>query len=210
MHPWGITQATVWHSLWSAQDILKMGTRWRVGNGSRICMWQQPWLRDGLRHLNSLSLPRSENLTVADLCMQGSPTWNVDLLQALLEPKDVNRVLQVPVFGCGEEDKLIWAFSPNGVYSVKSGYRVCREQIAPASHLTVEGNWKGLWSLGVAPRVKACVWRACRDVLPTRTRLQINKRSFNHKKKKKNKRSFMSRCVPLLSQRACKLFSHLL
>lgn len=185
MHPWGITQATVWRSLWSAQDILKMGTRWRVGNGSRICMWQQPWLRDGLRRLNSLSLPKSENLTVADLRMQGSPTWNVDLLQALLEPEDVTRVLQVPVFGCGEEDKLIWAFSPNGVYSVKSGYHVCREQIAPASHLTVEGNWKGLWSLGVAPRVKACVWRACRDVLPTRTPLQTKGVSITKKKKQK-------------------------
>lgn len=109
------------------------------------------------------------------------PNVECGLASALLEPKDVNRVLQVPVFGCGEEDKLIWAFSPNGVYSVKSGYRVCREQIAPASHLTVEGNWKGLWSLGVAPRVKACVWRACRDVLPTRTRLQTKGVSITKK-----------------------------
>lgn len=67
---------------------------------------------------------------------------------------------------------MIWSFTPNGMYIVKSGYRLCCDKVAPKPHLRVVGDWNALWSLKVAPRVKACVWRACRDVLPTRTRLQ--------------------------------------
>lgn len=34
-----------WRSVWSSQSILKEGFRWRVGEGSRINIWRQPWLR---------------------------------------------------------------------------------------------------------------------------------------------------------------------
>lgn len=102
----------------------------------------------------------------------GTQQWNLDLLHHLLSPADVARVRQVPLIDCVVEDKLVWAFTPNGVYTVKSGYRTCCDKIAPKPHLKVEGDWNALWALKVAPRVKACVWRACRDVLPTRTRIQ--------------------------------------
>lgn len=94
-------------------------------------------------------------------------TW--DLLHALLTPADVDRVLQVPFLNCGEEDKQIWHFTSNGSYSVKSGYRLFCDKLAPTLHLHVDGDWNAIWSLRGAPRVKACLRRACRNVLPTRT-----------------------------------------
>jgi hypothetical protein len=34
----------VWKSLWAAQDLLKAGIKWRVGNGFQIRIWKDRWL----------------------------------------------------------------------------------------------------------------------------------------------------------------------
>lgn len=36
----------------------------------------------------------------------------------------------------------------------------------------VDGDWKSLWNLHLPHHVKMLLWRACRDCLPTRSRLQ--------------------------------------
>lgn len=161
-----------WRSVWSSQSILKEGFRWRVGEGSRINIWRQPWLRDDIKMLQSTPIAGSEMLTVKDLRSADLQGWNMDLLNAISTEEDVQRVIQVPLISCDQEDKLIWSCTNNGLYSVKSGYRLLCEKIAPRTHLCVDGDWSAIWTLKVAPRVKSCLWRACRNVLPTRTCLQ--------------------------------------
>lgn len=36
----------------------------------------------------------------------------------------------------------------------------------------VQGNWSCVWKLKLSPKVKNFLWRACRNCLPTRVRLQ--------------------------------------
>ncbi|XP_074373950.1 putative mitochondrial protein AtMg00310 [Apium graveolens] len=35
-----------WKSIWSSKALLKEGLTWRVGNGSKINIWTDPWLAD--------------------------------------------------------------------------------------------------------------------------------------------------------------------
>lgn len=56
-----------WHSVWCSQSLLKEGMRWRIGDGSRIHIWDQPWLRDDGRTLQSPPIACSETLTLRDL-----------------------------------------------------------------------------------------------------------------------------------------------
>lgn len=42
----GSNPSYVWHSILEAQAIIKANSHWRVGNGSMINIWKDPWLPD--------------------------------------------------------------------------------------------------------------------------------------------------------------------
>lgn len=69
-------------------------------------------------------------------------------------------------------DNMVWKVERNGIYSVRSAYRLCVEELVDTSHLRRPGYWSGIWRLKVPPKVRNFVWRVCRGVLPTRVRLQ--------------------------------------
>jgi len=67
---------------------------------------------------------------------------------------------------------MIWKAEKNGRYSVKSGYRICVEEVINNDHLRKPGFWSGIWKLKVPPKVNNLVWRICRDCFPTRVKLR--------------------------------------
>lgn len=52
------------------------------------------------------------------------------------------------------EDSLIWHFTKDGFYYVRSTYRLITNTICDTAHLKVMGDWSS-------------IWRMCRDCLPT-------------------------------------------
>ena len=74
-------------------------------------------------------------------------------------------------------DKLIWAETNNGLFTVKSAYKVAVDILA-ASPLGSSGSssdksnmtrfLKCVWKLDVPHKIRHFVWRACRDILPTK------------------------------------------
>lgn len=65
---------------------------------------------------------------------------------------------------------MIWHCSNNGIYSVKSAYKLACSSTIDKTY-AVEGNWKMLWKLKVPPRVKLVLWTATRECLPTKVNL---------------------------------------
>lgn len=57
-------------------------------------------------------------------------------------------------------------------YTVRSAYQCVMDQLRGDTDNIIQGNWNVLWNLQVPQHVKHYLWRACRNVLPTRTRLQ--------------------------------------
>lgn len=37
----------VWRSIHASHVVVRGGLRWRVGDGSRVRVWLDPWIRDG-------------------------------------------------------------------------------------------------------------------------------------------------------------------
>ncbi|XP_058783600.1 uncharacterized protein LOC131658309 [Vicia villosa] len=80
-------------------------------------------------------------------------------------------IIRVPLLDGVRKDRWIWKEEQNGVYSVRSGYRLWRNNQEKFVNRRVIGNWGNLWSIKAQPRIKHLLWRICRDYLPIRSRL---------------------------------------
>ena len=65
-----------------------------------------------------------ENLQVCDLFILGSREWGIELLEELCCPRDVVTIAKTPPSPHVGRDQLIWHFTKDGVYLVKSGYQI--------------------------------------------------------------------------------------
>jgi hypothetical protein len=63
---------------------------WRVGNGEKINIWQDPWIPSSLNR--KIITPRGTLVytKVSDLIDPITKQWDVDVLQSLLSPVDVH------------------------------------------------------------------------------------------------------------------------
>ncbi|KAK6164785.1 hypothetical protein DH2020_001649 [Rehmannia glutinosa] len=143
-----------------------------IENFIKATAWFDPWLRDAnnFRVLTPL-IPTLADITVADLMIPGEKMWDVELLNEIFIPRDISEITAIPLSNSGTEDIMIWHFTRNGMYAVKSGYQVARSIFA-GDDMLVPGDWSKLWKLPIPPKIKHFLWRACRDCLPNRQNLQ--------------------------------------
>ena len=77
---------------------MQQGCRWRIGNGSNIDLWRDPWLRENENFI--LETPRPHNpssLTLQDLWIPNSKEWDVELLDELFTKKDATTISNIPL-----------------------------------------------------------------------------------------------------------------
>ncbi|XP_042969542.1 uncharacterized protein LOC122302385 [Carya illinoinensis] len=146
----GTSPSHIWRSIWSAMDVVKAGSVWRVGNDM--------------------------DARVAGLINSGTREWKADLIDAVFNLEESKLILSLPISIRGSSDKLIWVVALNGIFSVKSAYFVAYElqsmhkgQSSNASGL--EAQWKKIWGLQVPGKVKQVLWKALNDILPTKAAL---------------------------------------
>ncbi len=74
-------------------------------------------------------------------------------------------------------DRLIWTGTSNGNFSVRSAYHLLlheQERMLESSSRGLGESqqlWTAIWSAKVQPKIRVFMWRACLDILPTRTKL---------------------------------------
>ncbi|KAL0406460.1 UNVERIFIED_CONTAM: putative mitochondrial protein [Sesamum latifolium] len=101
-----------WRSIFSAMDIFKAGCRWRVGSGSTIKVWNDPWLPRPacFKPITPLILHLA-SLKVSDLILQDTIDWNSELVSSLLWPEDRDVILGIPLSKAGCNDTLVWCIT---------------------------------------------------------------------------------------------------
>ena len=135
-------------------------------------MFGAPWFKDGMFFAddNPIFAPLT-NAKVKDIIDKQHKVWNAPLIYNLFDNNTTQLVLNTPLQPLVTGDKLIWKAEKNGMYSVRSAYRICVTEIADNSRLHLPGRWKLIWRLKVPPKIKNLVWRVCRGCFPTRSRL---------------------------------------
>jgi hypothetical protein len=102
--------------------------------------------------------------------------WNVPLIQATCNPEEAKVITSIPLNPNLPPDRLIWLGTNNRIFSVKSAYHLGldimeRDRGQSSKVEKVSIVWRSLWNLPIPNSVKMFMWRACNDILPTRSNL---------------------------------------
>ncbi|XP_073041827.1 uncharacterized protein [Primulina eburnea] len=102
---------------------------------------------------------------------QVTKTWDNELIEELFSSRDVTEIKNIPLTFNESPDMHVWHFNKDEKYSVQYAYRVLMERLIPQHNLKIPGSWSRLWQLKIPPKVKMFLWQACRQCLPTRSKL---------------------------------------
>nr|DAD40974.1 TPA_asm: hypothetical protein HUJ06_015297 [Nelumbo nucifera] len=91
------------------------------------------------------------------------------MLTSLFSASEVACILPIPLSMEEEEDKLIWAYSKDGQYSVKFSCQIaCKlneeTRRATNNHIVTQAPpslWKKVWQLKIPPKIKIFIWQVC-------------------------------------------------
>ncbi|GAU49376.1 hypothetical protein TSUD_177250 [Trifolium subterraneum] len=106
--------------------------------------------------------------------------WNNNIIDKVFLPFEREIIKKIPLIQEPLEDQLMWPYSKDGTYTVKTGYNVLKHwQDSTANGSTTNSHshiWKKLWTLPTIPRNKTLLWRIYQQALPVRSAL--NKRGI--------------------------------
>ena len=166
-----------WKSIIKSRNMIKQGAKWRIGLGRAIHIWGENWLpNSGYPKVLSPQVEgRGVNL-VADLIDPVNKEWKGNVIDNLFYDFEATIIKNKSLCRSIQDDVLIWPFNLDGVYYVKSGYPYLPEQQqhglpGPSDDSVLTPLWKKIWGLQVPNKVKHLAWKACRDLLPTKTNL---------------------------------------
>lgn len=139
-----------WRSIWSSKSLLKEGLIWKVGNGRNIDVWNDNWVVDenGMR----ATTPKSSDIIemrVEELLDEYGKEWNFELVSRILNERDRDLILGIPISSLGGEDEHVWCFSNDGEFTMKSTYML-GSSVNPDSF---DPLWPLLWSTKTIPKV---------------------------------------------------------
>ncbi|KAL0011042.1 hypothetical protein SO802_006150 [Lithocarpus litseifolius] len=108
----------------AAWEVIEKGAIWWVGSGQQIEVWKHRWLPDPC--YNKIISPRADSTVsrVCDLFCTNTKTWDTGKLAATFYPGEAEIVSRVHISAACDEDLLVWPFTIDASYSVRSAYRL--------------------------------------------------------------------------------------
>ena len=100
-------KSSTWQAIEHGLELLKEGIIWRVGNGTQIRVWWDPWIpRDKSYHPSSPQR-RCRYRWVADFLL---PTggWNEQKLQLYFNQSDLREILKIKTSMRNDHDFIAW------------------------------------------------------------------------------------------------------
>ena len=129
-----------WKSILKGREVIKMGSRFQVGNGKNIKIWQHHWLP--IKHPPLVTSPIIESMKDAMVdCLIDEDTrkWDADMVDGILVPAKAALVKKIPLARSPIEDSLFWPF----IAIMENSQPDLDRQL-----------WKSIWSLEVPNKYK--------------------------------------------------------
>jgi hypothetical protein len=163
--------STCWQGITHGLELLKKGMIWRINTGEKIRIWRDNWLpRGNLKVIGNAT--RSRKRWVSDLIVQETKTWDEQLVRNLFHEADAEHILQIKIPTLTGEDYVAWHYEKNGMFSVKSAYRLALElqemnggEGSSNKQAGERDLWKLIWGAKVQPKVRTFGWKLATNSL---------------------------------------------
>jgi hypothetical protein len=155
-------------------ELLKKGIIWRIGDGKKVRIWRDNWIPRGDMKASS-NLTNSRVRRVADLINQENHTWKEDMVQEIFLEHVAKEILNIRLPSFEVEDSVAWSLEKNGVFSVRSAYRLTldlRNIPPPTTSTSLNGDrslWNLIWKADAPPKVKIFTWKLATNSLTVQT-----------------------------------------
>ncbi|XP_016748714.1 uncharacterized protein [Gossypium hirsutum] len=141
---------------------------WSIGDGCTIRGWKDSWIPD-VGPLSSYVATHSRldlESPLRDWVLPDN-SWNVDLLSVWLPEAIIKRIVSIPPpYPTGGVDRIIWAYSDSGSFSIRSAYWTLKEN----SWSPIDDTWKSVWKYQGPQRVRLFLWLAAKQRLLTNSK----------------------------------------
>ena len=148
-----------WRSILQGKDVLLRGSRWWIGNGKSVKIWQHHWLpRKHPPLLSSPPIPSMKDATVDILIDAEKRQWDHGMVDGFFAPQEAKLIKSLPFAQVESEDISFWPWARDGSYTCKSKYHFLKEEaelVVPDEGEGLDTSlWKVIWSLHVPNKVK--------------------------------------------------------
>jgi hypothetical protein len=166
-----------WRSIHTSKSLLQAGMMWRMGDGRSIKIWEDWWIPSPSTY--SIQSPVNilePDAKVCSLIDEDTRWWNKALVGSIFSKEEVDIICSMPICPLQQHDRMVWAGSVKGDFSVKSAYHFAKSLAessngSSSSMENVTKIWKEVWRVK-GPRVLTTfLWKACANILPTRANL---------------------------------------
>jgi hypothetical protein len=150
---------------------------WRIGDGSNIKIRDDKWIPSTQTHMIQVHVQNlNPDAKVSELINFETNWWNIPFLEQIFPAELVEQICNIPISPRLMKDRLVWAGTNNGQFSVRSAYYLeldcmARQHGSGIDFPSTTSCWKLLWHLKIPRSVQLFLWRVCNDILPTKEKL---------------------------------------
>jgi len=87
--------SVTWQAVLHGLDLLKKGVIWRIGCGSQVRIWRDPWIPRNYTQKVTSERGRCRLHWVSDLLVSDGTDWDRDRLIAYFNPADIEAILRI-------------------------------------------------------------------------------------------------------------------
>jgi ribonuclease HI len=169
--------SSTWQAIEYGLQLLKKGLIWRVGNGAQIRAWRDPWIPRG--DYKAVAPRRCCRYRWVSDFLRPDGTWDEQRVAHFFAAEDATEILKIKASTRNDADFLAWAPEKQGIYSVRSAYRLALEEQMQMRGLESTSTrpqgerpiWQMIWKCPVPPKVQHLAWKIGCNALAT----QVNK-----------------------------------
>lgn len=116
----GSKPSYVWRSLLMAREIIRKGTKWRVGDERHIEVTAHKFFTHDPVFLGA----QPNRLFVRDLIDEDTRQWDQGKIHALFAPSTWKEILAIPLNNLNSSDELVWKETSAQNFTVKIAYKI--------------------------------------------------------------------------------------
>lgn len=179
----GIRPSFTWRCLYGARNVVTRVSRWLVGNGLSLSVWDDRWLPRPSSF--KPATPRSttyENYKVSNLIDHDNNCWRESLINNIFLPCDAESIMNIPLCSSWPTDILIWHCNSRGIFTIRSAHDMLvndTQSSGGSSSSQDKHLWHSIWGCNVPPQINLFGWRACISTLPTAYNILTRVSSFS-------------------------------